>query len=241
VQCSRCGAALGSAQSAGSSWAQVWDVKISRLVTEWLLPMLECPCCGQVTTAAAPPGAHAGTVCYGPGVNMAAVLLAAYGNVPAERAAHLIRMLLGTPVSPGFVDRASARLDGKLQGAGFDDAMRAALAAEPALGADETPVNVLAPDTDPETGEPETGSPHVLVVRSPGREADLAAGAGVAARRGHHRHPGVLRRLPDHRRIRRLPADASPARGHPAVRRPRDPPVPCRGETRPRQPAVLGG
>ena len=137
-QCSRCGTALDGARTAGSSWAQVWDVQISRLVTEWLLPMLACPCCGQVTTAAAPPGVHAGTIAYGPGVNTAAVLLAAYGNVPAERAAHLIRMLLGMPVSPGFVDRASARLDGKLQDAGFDDAMQAALAAEPALGADET-------------------------------------------------------------------------------------------------------
>ncbi len=168
AQCSRCGTALDGARPAGSSRAQVWDVQISRLVTEWLLPMLECPCCGQVTTAAAPPGAHAGTVSYGPGVNMAAVLLAAYGNVPAERAAHLIRMLLGMPVSPGFVDNASTRLDARLKDAGFDDAMQAALAAEPALGADETPVNVLAPDTCPETGEPGTGSPHVLVIRTPG-------------------------------------------------------------------------
>jgi transposase len=73
-----------------------------------------------------------------------ALLLAAYGNVPAERAGNLIRMLLGMPVSPGFVDRANARLSERLADAGFDEAMRAALAAEPALGADETPVNVLA-------------------------------------------------------------------------------------------------
>jgi len=168
AECSRCGAALDDAKTAGSSWAQIWDVQISRLVTEWLLPMLECPCCGQVTAAAAPPGVHAGTIAYGPGVNTAAVLLAAYGNVPAERAAHLIRMLLGMPVSPGFVDKASSRLSGRLQAAGFDDAMQAALAAEPALGADETPVSVLTPDNDPQTGEPETGSPHVLVIRTPG-------------------------------------------------------------------------
>ena len=49
AQCSRCGTALDGTQSAGSSWAQVWDVQISRLVTEWLLPMRECPCRGQVT------------------------------------------------------------------------------------------------------------------------------------------------------------------------------------------------
>jgi hypothetical protein len=73
-------------------------VKLSRLVTEWLLPALACPCCRQVTVADAPPGLHPGTICYGPGVNTA-VLLSGYGNVPAERAAHLISMLLGKPVS----------------------------------------------------------------------------------------------------------------------------------------------
>ena len=41
-------------------------------------------------------------------------------------------------------------------------------AAEPALGADETPVNVLSPEEDPETGEPDGGSQHVLIIRPPG-------------------------------------------------------------------------
>jgi hypothetical protein len=77
-------------------------------------------------------------------------------------------MLLGVPVSPGFVDKASARLSDRLEDAGFDEAMLAALAAGPALGADETPVNVLTPQADPDTGEPETGAPHVLVIRPPG-------------------------------------------------------------------------
>ena len=131
AQCSLCGAGLAGAQPAGASWAQVWDVSISRLVTEWLLPALICRCCGQVSTADAPPGARPGSICYGPGINTAAVLLAGYGNVPAERTAHLIGMLLGIPVSAGFVDKAASRLDVRLQDAGFDDAMRAALAAEP--------------------------------------------------------------------------------------------------------------
>ena len=168
AECSGCGASLAGAQAAGSSWAQSWDVRITRWVTEWLLPSLLCPCCGKVTTADAPPGAHPGTISYGPGINGAAVLLSGYGNVPSERAARLIAMLLGMPVSPGFVDRASARLDEKLQAAGFDDAMQAALADEPVLGADETPVNVLARGTDPQTGEPAEGAPHVLIVRPPG-------------------------------------------------------------------------
>jgi hypothetical protein len=168
ARCSRCGTGLDGAPPADPGWAQLWDVRISRRVTEWLLPALACPCCGQVTAADAPPGLHAGTVCYGPGINTAAVLLSGYGNVPAERAAHLIGMLLGMPVSAGFADRASTRLDARLQDAGFDEAMQAALAAEPALGADETPVSVLAPAADPQTGEPETGAPHVLVIRPPG-------------------------------------------------------------------------
>ena len=168
AECSGCGAALAGVRPAGSKWAQVWDVRISRWVTEWLLPSLPCPCCGKLTTADAPPGAHPGTISYGPGINAAAVLLSGYGNVPSERAARLIAMLLGMPVSPGFVDRASARLDEILQAAGFDDAMQAALADEPVLGADETPVNVLTRDADPETGEPEEGAPHVLIVRPPG-------------------------------------------------------------------------
>ena len=65
------------------------------------------------------------------------------------------------------MDKAASRLDVRLQDAGFDDAMRAALAAEPALGADETPVGVLTPEEDPDTGEP-AGSPHVLIIRPPG-------------------------------------------------------------------------
>jgi Transposase IS66 family len=74
-------------------------------------------------------------------------------------------MLAGMPVSAGFVDKASSRLDCRLQDARFDEAIQAALAQEPALGADETPVNVLTPDNDPETG-----SPHVLVIRAPGQK-----------------------------------------------------------------------
>jgi Transposase IS66 family len=92
------------------------------------------------------------------------VLLSSYGNVPTERAANLIGMLLGVPVSAGFVDGASERLSSRLDGAGFDDAMQAALAAEPVLAADETPVNLL--DRHAGLAEDEAGAPHVLVVRT---------------------------------------------------------------------------
>jgi hypothetical protein len=116
--CSRCGTALDGADRAGSWWSQVRDVKITTLVTEYLLPLLTCRCCGKVNAAQAPPWAHPGSISYGPGINTAAVLLTSYGNVPAERAANLIAMLLGVPVSPGFVDGASERLASRLDGAG---------------------------------------------------------------------------------------------------------------------------
>ena len=167
AECSRCGTGLEGAERAGTWWSQVRDVKIISFVTEYLLPLLTCPCCGKVNAARMPPWAHPGSVSYGPGINTAAVLFSSYGNVPSERAANLIGMLLGMPVSAGFVDLASERLSARLQDAGFDDAMQAALGEEPVLAADETPVNLL----DPRAGlaEQDAGAPHVLVVRTPHR------------------------------------------------------------------------
>jgi hypothetical protein len=106
------------------------------------------------------------------------VVLTAYGNVPPERAAQVMAMLLGVPVSAGWVDKAGARLAAQLGKAGFGDAMLAALAGEKALAADETPVKVLdtrAPqpagqeeEQDPEEKEKTApGAPHVLIVRTP--------------------------------------------------------------------------
>jgi transposase len=127
-------------------------------------------------------------------LNAAAVLLSAYGTVPAERSAQLIGMLLGTEVSPGWVDKASARVNARLKAAGFDEAMTAALAAEDVLAADETPVNVLdktplpapvpeekAADPEEKDGKPAAGAPHVLIIRTPdGRLTSLLA---LASRR----------------------------------------------------------
>jgi transposase len=163
--CSRCGTALDGADRAGSWWSQVRDVRITTFVTEYVLPLLACPCCGKINAAQAPPWAHPGSVSYGPGINTAAVLLTSYGNVPAERAANLIGLLLGVPVSAGFVDRASERLASRLDGAGFDEAMQAALAAKPVLAADETPVNLI--DAHAGLAAEDAGAPHVLVVRTP--------------------------------------------------------------------------
>ncbi len=114
AQCRRCRAGLEGAGAAEPRWAQVIDVEVVRTVTEWRLPGLACPCCGTVTFAEPPPGAHAGAVSYGPVLNAAAVLLACYGNVPPERAALVMGMLLGVPVSAGWVDKAAARISAQL-------------------------------------------------------------------------------------------------------------------------------
>ena len=180
AQCRRCSAGLDGAGAVEPRWAQVIDAEIARKVTEWLLPGLICPCCGTVTFAEPPPGLHAGAVSYGPVLNAAAVLLACYGNVPPERTAAVMSMLLGVPVSAGWVDKAAARVSAQLGQAGFDDAMIAALTAGDVLAADETPVNVLgktAPqpaareeeqEKDPEEKEKAAaGAPHVLIVRTP--------------------------------------------------------------------------
>jgi hypothetical protein len=205
AECRRCGAGLGGAAAAGSRWAQVIDVEVIRTVTEWALPGRECACCGAVTFAGPPPGAHAGSVSYGAVLNAAAVVLTGYGNVPPERTAQVMAMLLGVPVSAGWVDKASGRLAAQLGRGGFDEAMLAALAGEKALAADETPVNVLAripaqcaarqeeEDRDPEEEKKTApGAPHVLIVRTPDgrltwlqalpsrRKADVAAGIPAA-------------------------------------------------------------
>ncbi|MGH3402518.1 MAG: IS66 family transposase [Streptosporangiaceae bacterium] len=206
AQCRSCRAFLDGAEPAGEPrWAQVIDVRILRDVTEFLLPGLLCPCCGTVTFAEPPAGVHAGAVSYGPVLNAAAVLLSCHGNVPSQRTAQLIGMLLGTEVSAGWVDKAVARMSARLKDAGFDEAMTAALAAEDVLAADETPVNVLdktplpapAPDdadeADPEEkgGKQAAGAPHILIIRTPdGRLASMLAlssrrkgsvGAGIPA------------------------------------------------------------
>ncbi len=164
-ECRSCGAGLAGGQPAGRAWGQVWDIPPVRLEkVHWLLPKLRCRACGTVTTAG-PPDGQAGTVVYGPNVNAAAVLLNSEGNVPVERTAMVMESLLGAPVSAGFVARACERLAGRLEQAGFDAAMKAALRAELVVCADETPVNVVRNTS--EEGTVLAGSPHVVTVRTP--------------------------------------------------------------------------
>ena len=164
--CSGCGAELTGAADAGSSWTQIWDIPPIELEkVHWILPRRRCGCCRTTTTAAVPFG-QAGAVVYGPNLNAAAVLLANEGNVPVERTATVIEALLGVPVSSGFAARALERFAQRLQAAGFDAAMKAALRAEPVICGDETPVNIVHPGTG-QQGEVVPGAPHVVTLRTP--------------------------------------------------------------------------
>jgi hypothetical protein len=179
AECRGCGDDLSGAADAGTAWSQIWDVKIIPWRTEYLLPRRRCAC--TTTTVARPPdGGIVNGISFGPVLNAAAVALTAFGNVPTERAADLVGILYGQSVSAGFVDRANTRLAGKLTEAGFEEAMLAALLAEPVLAADESPVQVVTGATDPDTGEPVAGSPHVLAIRTP--DERLAWLAGLTSR-----------------------------------------------------------
>jgi transposase len=175
TQCRGCGSDLAGAADAGTAWSQTWDVKVIRWRTEYRLPRRRCSCT-TITTACPPDGGVINSVSYGPVLNAAAVALTVFGNVPVERAGALVEILYGQRVSAGFVDRANARLADRLSAAGFSEAMQAALLAEPVLTADESPVEVVTPAHDPETGLPVPGSPHVMVIRTPDERLVWLAG-----------------------------------------------------------------
>lgn len=196
AECRGCGSALGDTQDTGTAWSQIWDVKVVPWRTEFTLPQRKCPCCGKTTTAV-PAGGLVNGISFGPGLNAAAVALTCFGNVPTERTASLVGMLFGQSVSAGFVDRANARLAQALTEAGFVEAMKAALLAEPVLTADESPVGVVTPATDPAGGRQagdEAADP------GSGKAVEKAAGKAVEKAKPGSAHVLVIR-TPDERLV----------------------------------------
>lgn len=208
TECRGCGSELSDAQDAGTAWSQIWDVKVIPWRTEFALPQRKCACCGKTTTAV-PVGGLANGISFGPALNAAAVALTSFGNVPTERAATLVAMLLGQSVSAGFVDRANARLAQALTQAGFVDAMKAALLAEPVLTADESPVEVVHPATDhsdeqtgeqPATDEPTDPGKSTAVEKVPGQAVEKVPGKAVEKVKPGAPHVLVIR-TPDERLV----------------------------------------
>lgn len=178
--CARCGGGLADGVDEDDLWAQVWD--IAPVVWEkvhYLLARRRCRCCGLLNTATAP-GAQPGSVSYGPNLNAAAILLGHEGNVPVAATAAVLDQLMHAAVSTGFVARSHQRLSQRLATAGFDQAMVAALRAQPVLCVDETSANVVA-NLDPD-GNPAKGQAQVVTVRTP--DERLVYYAAVTARSG---------------------------------------------------------
>ena len=199
AECRRCRAGLDGAAAAPPRWAQVIDVEVTRKVTEWRCQDGRARAAGR-SRCAEPPGVHAGSVSYGPALNAAAVVLTSYGNVPPERAAQVMGMLLGVPASAGWVDKAAGRVSALLAEAGFGEAMTAALAAERVLAAGETPVNVPGGTTPParhrtrrrKRGPREAGDGRVAARADrpyPRRAADVPAGHRLPAQGRHRGRP----------------------------------------------------
>src|SRR5215471_10031045 len=240
--CRGCGSDLAGAADAGTAWSQVWDVKVIRWRAEYLLPRRRCGCT-TITTACPPNGGVINGISFGPVLNTAAVALTAFGNVPIERAGTLIKILYGQRVSARFVDRANARLAGRLAAAGFGAAMQAALLAEPVLTADESPVEVVTPACDPETGLPVPGSPHVMVIRTP--DERLVWLVGLVSR-GYDTVIAALRSFAGHLIVdgygayqRLLTRAGAVLAGIQAMRCSRHAPRPGRGQARSRHPAIV--
>jgi hypothetical protein len=144
--CAGCGGQLRgvSGQVAGS--VQVFDTPPVKLqVTEYRMLKVTCPRCAAVTKAAAPLGVH-GPCCYGPNVRAATALLACHGHVSIERAADLMGVLLGAPVSTGFAGGLVKRVAATL--AGFETELKDRLRDAAVLHHDETPARVAGGDAD---------------------------------------------------------------------------------------------
>jgi transposase len=137
--CAGCGGGLAGAPGTVASWVQVFDLPaFSLAVTEYQMMRRRCGC-GHATTADLPAGVRGGPTCYGPNVTAAATLLASQDVLGIERTADLMSALLGAEVSTGFVSSCLTRLDDALAAAGFEEALKAALAEQEVLGTDETP------------------------------------------------------------------------------------------------------
>ena len=226
AECRACKASLDRAEAVRPRWAQVIDVEVIRIVTEWLLPGLACPCCGAVTFAPRRRARIRARCPNGPVLNAAAVLLACYGNVPAERAAQVMGMLLGVQVSAGWVDKAAARGRGAARqgrvrrgddrGAGRGG--RAGRRRDPGerRGQDRPGTGAGGRERRQRPGREGREDGYRGAARAdhpdPGRAADVPAGPRIPPQgRPRRRAAGLIHRVPDHRRLHRLPAPSFPA------------------------------
>ena len=134
-KCRSCGESLEGAEVTAGEVRQVFDLPAQCLeVTEHRAQSRRCRC-GATTKAPFPDEATA-TTCYGPIVRATAVYLMVGQHLPVARTAALLSQVCGAPVSTGWLAGLPAEAAEGLRP--FLDGLRAQLAAEDVLHADET-------------------------------------------------------------------------------------------------------
>ncbi|HEY7312258.1 MAG TPA: IS66 family transposase [Gemmataceae bacterium] len=140
VTCRRCGREL-SGEDAVPLRHQMWELPaIKPQVIEYQRHRLACPCCGETTCAALPPGVPTGQ--SGPRLVAFAGLLMAYFRQSKRRTALFLETLLNQPCCPALTLKMQAQVTVALRTA-YEE-LAAALPSQQHLGIDESPTKEAA-------------------------------------------------------------------------------------------------
>jgi transposase len=135
TECRRCGGRLTGSDPEPLRH-QVWELpEIKAQVTEYQRHRLTCPCCGETTCAALPPGVPQGQ--SGPRLMAFTALLMAYYRQSKRRTAEFLGTLLNQPCSPALTVKMQTQVTAAARPA--YDQLAAKLPTEEHVNADETP------------------------------------------------------------------------------------------------------
>jgi len=133
-ECRRCGEPL-TGDDLEPLRHQVWELpEIKPQVTEYQRHRLTCPCCGETTCAALPPGVPQGQ--SGPHLMAFTALLMAYYRQSKRRTAEFLSTLLGQPCCPALTVKIQSQVTAALRPS-YDEVV-AELPKQEHLNADET-------------------------------------------------------------------------------------------------------
>jgi transposase len=140
AECAGCGTGLEGEEVFASRRHQVTDILPAPdpVVTEHVAQSKRCPCCGEVTEGALPPGVRA-RASFGPETHTQAANLTCGNFVPVGRAAALMADLAGIKVSLGWIASVRAKAAALVESSGFMDLAASLLREAEAVHADETP------------------------------------------------------------------------------------------------------
>ena len=140
AECRECGTGLAGQEVFAQRRHQVTDIRPAPEpeVTEHVAQSKECPCCGEVSEGALPPGVRA-RAAFGPETRAQAANLTCGNYVPSRRAAELMAAMAGIGVSLGWIAGVRAKTAALVESSGFMDLVAGLLRQAGAVHADETP------------------------------------------------------------------------------------------------------